>query len=119
MTESDDTATRKSILGHCSLETNAGAVAGVVVSVDFGGCGGSAGRNRKRLSAAGFDGADFHPHRVERGAAARLHLDGPGRVASPAALSADRLRTAGSRSARGTRALPLGLAHTSHRLGPS
>jgi hypothetical protein len=33
MTESDDAATRKSILGHCSLETNAGAIARVVIGV--------------------------------------------------------------------------------------
>src|SRR3981081_3718131 len=55
MTESDDAATRKSILGHFSLEENAGAIARVVIPIDFGCHCGGAGRGLERVSAAGVE----------------------------------------------------------------
>src|ERR1700737_664845 len=55
MTESDDAATRKSILGHCSLEKNAGAAARVVIPiVSRCPCGGT-GRGLERVSAASLE----------------------------------------------------------------
>jgi hypothetical protein len=55
MTESDDAATRKSILGHCSLETIAGAIARVAVPVGHGCRGGGGARSACRISAAGLE----------------------------------------------------------------
>jgi ABC-type lipoprotein export system ATPase subunit len=55
MTESDHAATRKSILGHFSLETNAGAIACVVVPAGSGGRRGGTARGLERIPAAGLD----------------------------------------------------------------
>ncbi len=59
------------------------------------------------------------PNPAERGLAARLYLGGAGCGAPPAALSANRHRSAGSGSAGGTDSVSLGLADPGHRLGAS